>query len=213
MSFFSRFSKKADNVNVKSTTSSTGFDIPETSTPKFDGPSTITTSKVDVNTNTNINTNASSFNVDSTSPSTTKIDTTTTNAASTKLNTDLKKYESVPGASLMVSKTADAIKKNPKLAALGISTLAAAGFIVSEMAKGKTFGESFDSLVELVEDVVEDVTKGTIDVTTGIIDAFLKGIFGEDYLVKFKKIGIALTVLILIFLIIKGYRFVKFIKN
>ena len=182
MSFFSRFSKKADNVNVKSTTSSTGFDIPETSTPKFDGPSTITTSKVDVNTNTNINTNASSFNVDSTSPSTTKIDTTT-NSASTKLNTDLKKYESVPGASLMVSKTADAIKKNPKLAALGISTLAAAGFIVSEMAKGKTFGESFDSLVELVEDVVEDVTKGTIDVTTGIIDAFLKGIFGEDYLV------------------------------
>lgn len=206
--FFSRFSRKADDVNVKTTTSSSGFDLPETSTPRFDVPSTTSTSNFDVNTNTNTNVN---LNVDSTS--TTKIEIDTTSASSTKINADLKKYESVPGASLMFSKTSAAIKKNPKLAALGISTLAAAGFIVSEMAKGKTFEEAFESLSDLTEDVVEGVTKGTIDVTTGIIDAFLKGIFGEDYLVIFKKIGIALTMLILIFLIIKGYTIVKFIKK
>lgn len=137
-----------------------------------------------------------------------KIEVTDVNVTG-DIASDLKKFESEPGATLLLSRTKDAISKNPKLAALGISGLAASGFIVSEMAKGKTFDEAFESLVELAEDTVEKTTGSTTSVVSGIVHAFLVGLFGEDYLSNFKKIGIVFTIVIFIFLIIKSYKFLK----
>lgn len=125
----------------------------------------------------------------------------------------LKKFESQPGASAVLSKTAAVMAKNPKLTVLGISTLSAAGYIAFQMTQGKTFDEAVGDLLEIVEEAVETtvetVAGSTTDVVTGILDAFMKGLFGEDYLTYVKGSAIALIVMIILGIMLKVYSLVK----
>lgn len=125
----------------------------------------------------------------------------------------LKKFESQAGASAVLSKTAAVMAKNPKLTVLGISTLSAAGYIAFQMTQGKTFDEAVGDLLEIVEEAVETtvetVAGSTTDVVTGILDAFMKGLFGEDYLTYVKGSAIALIVMIILGIMLKVYSLVK----
>lgn len=125
----------------------------------------------------------------------------------------LKKFESQPGASAVLSKTAAVMAKNPKLTVLGISTLSAAGYIAFQMTQGKTFDEAVGDLLEIVEEAVETtvetVAGSTTDVVSGILDAFMKGLFGEDYLTYVKGSAIALIVMIILGIMLKVYSLVK----
>ena len=125
----------------------------------------------------------------------------------------LKKFETQPGAAALLSKTAAVMSKNPKLTVLGISTLAASGFVAFQMSQGRTFDEAIGDLLDVVEDAVEDTVEfaagSTVDVVSGILDAFMKGLFGEDYLTYVKGSAIALLVMIILGIMLKVYSLVK----
>jgi len=129
------------------------------------------------------------------------------------LASTLKKFEAQPGATAVLSKTAAVMSKNPKLTALGISTLSAAGYIAFQMASGKTFEEATQDLLNLVEEAVEstvDAVAGPLtDVVGGVIDAFMKGLFGENYLTYVKGSAIAVLIMIILGIILKVYTLVK----
>lgn len=130
--------------------------------------------------------------------------------ASSDVASSLKKFESQPGASAVLSRTAKVMANNPKLAALGVTTLAASGYIAFQMSQGLTFEEAVDKLVDVVGDTVEDATSKVADATTGtalvIVDSFLKGLLGENYLTYVKGVGIlfVLFVLLRVFITIKA---------
>jgi len=103
--------------------------------------------------------------------------------------------------------------KNPKLAALGITTLSAAGYIAFQMASGKTFEEATADLLDLVEtavsNTVEVIASPITDVAGGIIDAFMKGLFGENYLTYVKGTALAVLIMFILGIIAKVYSLVK----
>ena len=125
----------------------------------------------------------------------------------------LKKFEGQAGATAVLSKTAAVMAKNPKLSVLGISTLSAAGYIAFQMAQGKTFDEAVGDLLEIVEDTVENtveaVAGSTTDVVSGILDAFMKGLFGENYMTYVKGSAISLLVMVILGIMLKVYSLVK----
>ena len=125
----------------------------------------------------------------------------------------LKKFEGQAGATAVLSKTAAVMAKNPKLTVLGISTLSAAGYVAFQMANGKTFDEAVGDLLEIVEDTVENtveaVAGSTTDVVSGILDAFMKGLFGENYMTYVKGSAISLLVMVILGIMLKVYSLVK----
>lgn len=185
MSFLSKISKGLSGLNISKTTSAV----------------TSTTKKVDIDSFADAfkaTTTKAAKNVDE------GID------ASSDLASSLKKFETQPGASAVLSKTAKVMANNPKLTALGVSTLAASGYIAFQMSQGLTFEESVEKLTGLARDVVEDATEKVAGATAStalvIVDAFLKGLFGENYLTYAKGAGVlfVLFVLLRIFLLIKS---------
>jgi len=129
------------------------------------------------------------------------------------LASSLKKFETQSGASAVLSKTAAVMAKNPKMTVLGISALSAAGYVAFQMANGKTFDEAMGELLEIVEDAVEDVVEvaagGTTDIVFGIVDAFMRGLFGDDYLTYVKGAAISVLVVFILGIVLKIYSLVK----
>ena len=98
----------------------------------------------------------------------------------------LKKFEGFPGAQARLSQVTTAMAKHPKISAVGITGLAAAGYVAYLMGEGATFEEAIGELADLVEDVAEDIVETAVDkatsAITGTTGILLEGIFGENYM-------------------------------
>lgn len=116
------------------------------------------------------------------------VDSSTTAAKQTAADvaSSLKKFEGFPGAQARLGQVTTAMAKHPKIAAVGITGLAAAGYVAYLMGEGATFDEAMNELVDLVTDVAEDVAETVVDKATGAITGtlsiLLEGIFGENYM-------------------------------
>ena len=84
-----------------------------------------------------------------------------------------------------MAKTVEFIAKYPKITTLGITTLAAAGYITAQMAQGLSFEEAAQKLLDLVEEatssVISTVTEGATDIIGGGVSAFLEALLGENW--------------------------------
>jgi len=196
---FSKLTNALSNINFSSIAKKTDLSSLTSVTKKADfGDFATSLKKVDVDT--------SSF-----STAAKKTDDVAGSAGD--VASSLKRFETQPGATAVLSKTAAVMAKNPKLTALGITTLSAAGYIAFQMSQGKTFDEAFEDLLSVVEDAVEKtvevVAGSTADVAVGIIDAFMKGIFGENYLTYVKGSAIVLILMFILGIVLKVYTLVK----
>ena len=127
---------------------------------------------------------------------------TTTAAKKIDLASSLKKFETFPGAASNLSRVSTFISKNPKLAASGISGLAAAGYVAFLMSNGLSFDDSLQKLGDLIEDTIEDVVDTTTDIVGGgasaVLTGFLKGIFGENYMYYMYVFGVIFFMMIIL---------------
>ena len=104
----------------------------------------------------------------------------------------IKQLESVPGAQLYAKQADGVLSKFPKASFKGITALAAAGYLTSLVGiEGLTLEEALEKLGEVVADAVEDVTDAVVDSGVGeaiidsifsVVDAFMSGIFGDNWL-------------------------------
>lgn len=86
-------------------------------------------------------------------------------------------FASHPGAKGKLSQVAGAMKRNPKIAAAGITSTAAAGYVAFRMSEGASFAEAFDELADYAGDIVEKAAGVAGGVTDGLLESFL----GENY--------------------------------
>ena len=109
-------------------------------------------------------------------------------AAAKKADTisTLKQFESVPSSSSTLSKTASFMASNPKITALGITTVAAAGYITAQMANGLSFEEAWNKLLEIVEGVASEVVSTGTEAATGIFgvafSSLMESLLGENWM-------------------------------
>lgn len=114
----------------------------------------------------------------------------------------LKKFETFPGAASNLSRVSSFVAKNPKLAAAGISGLAAAGYVAFLMADGATFEEATEKLKGLVGDGIEAAVDTTADVFGGIagsaVDGALTGLLGENYMYYVYAIAVVMVMVMML---------------
>lgn len=104
----------------------------------------------------------------------------------------IKQLESVPGAQLYTKQADGVLSKFPKASFKGITVLAAAGYLTYLVGiEGLTMEEALQKLGEVVADTVEGVTDAVVDSGVGeaiidsifnVVDAFMSGIFGDNWL-------------------------------
>ena len=113
----------------------------------------------------------------------------------------LKVFEKEDGAASLVSKTSSIF--GDKLSLKGISNLSGAGFIAAQMKSGKTFEEAVVSLADVAGNIVEGTVEFAAGSTAGILDAFMKGIFGDNYLTYIKGSIIVVILIIILSIMLK----------
>lgn len=114
----------------------------------------------------------------------------------------MNEFASHPGAKSKLSQVAGAMKRNPKIAAAGITSTPAAGFIAFRMAEGASFAEAFDELTDYAGDVVEKAGEAAVSVVGGTTDKLLESLLGENYKMYLYAVG-AVCVIIMLFKIKK----------
>lgn len=171
------------SINIGKVSSST-TDLISNSTKKFDA------SSISKNANISLPTNLVSRN------SSTVL--TSGKKTSKEFAAEVGEFASHPGASSRLNQVTKAMASNPKLAAAGITTTAAAGFVAFRMAQGATFDEAFGELTEGVKDVVVDTAGFAGGVVGGATDEILKNLLGENYIRYFYGLGIVFVIMILL---------------
>ena len=110
----------------------------------------------------------------------------------------MNEFASHPGAKSKLSQVAGAMKRNPKIAAAGITSTAAAGYVAFRMAEGASFAEAFDELTDFAGDVVEKAAETAVSVVGGTTDKLLESLLGENYKMYLYAAG-AVWVIIMLF--------------
>lgn len=110
----------------------------------------------------------------------------------------MNEFASHPGAKGKLSQVAGAMKRNPKIAAAGITSTAAAGYVAFRMAEGATFAEAFDELTDVAGDIVKKVADTAVSVVGGTTDKLLTSLLGENYKMYLYAAG-AVWVIIMLF--------------
>lgn len=115
----------------------------------------------------------------------------------------IKQLESVPGAQLYAKQANGVLSKFPKASFKGITALAAAGYLTYLVGiEGLTLEEALEKLGEVVADAVEEVVDTVVDSGVAgavldsiftVVDAFMSGIFGDNWLF-YGKIAIGAVV-------------------
>ena len=116
-------------------------------------------------------------------------------------NIDLAKFkEAFPSNGIkynhskaMLTSVASAIKKNPKLVALGITTAVAADYIADRMAEGMTLTEAVEAMAETAGTVAGKTVGG---VAGAAAEAVSDEILGEGFWERYRIYLIAFIVLI-----------------
>ena len=121
-----------------------------------------------------------------------------TKKSSKEMTSSINEFASHPGARGKLSQVASAMKRNPKIAAAGITTTAAAGYVAFRMGEGATFAEAIDELVDAATDVAEKAVDAATDVAVGSSDKLLTAMFGENYKMYLYAAGLV-WVLIMVF--------------
>lgn len=101
--------------------------------------------------------------------------------SSKQMVASMNEFASHPGAKGKLSQVAGAMKRNPKIAATGITSTAAAGYVAFRMAEGATFAEAFDELTDVAGDIMEKVADTAVSVVGGTSDKLLTSLLGENY--------------------------------
>lgn len=107
-------------------------------------------------------------------------------------------FASHPGARGKLSQVASAMKRNPKIAAAGITATAAAGYVAFRMGEGATFAEAIDELADAASDAVEKIAETAADAAVSSSDKLLRTMFGENYKMYLYAAGLV-WVLIMVF--------------
>ena len=117
---------------------------------------------------------------------------------SKEMVTSMNEFASHPGAKGKLSQVASAMKRNPKIAAAGITTTAAAGYVAFRMGEGATFAEAFDELIDVSGDIVDKIADTAVSAVGSGSDKLLTSLLGENYKLYLYAAG-AIWVIIMLF--------------
>lgn len=115
-----------------------------------------------------------------------------------ELVSEINGFASHPGMRSKLGKVTSAMANNPKIAAAGITAAAAAGYVAFRMAEGATFEEALGELVDAATTVATKVVSSAAGVGGGVLNETLEKMFGENYMMYVKALGVLWVLLMLL---------------